>query len=380
MSDDKRDAHASSPPSPRSGSLSPMNAPSMTPPRSRSPSLSALQPVLSSAQPLLQHEDLAPMQSPRSRSSSLSAMQPSTSGPHIGQMEPVSPVLSPVQQRVSLSSPLLSTQQGRAQALPDASQHLSPMSSSPPRSATAISINEHADERRALLQPTTEQSVSSWLPTRVNAATFVAQATDAVGAGLSLSTALAPQSATVRNLVSGSAWAISGAIGTATGRATQAAWATGAGALNTLAGLSSVASTGFGTVDSPSWQADQASPIASYASNAAWAGAGLATIGDGVSTMRNASNWSATFAGTAQIASGVANVTAGAAGALSTYWHGQNSLDPRAGVASVVSGAAWVAGSAFGALGAGLSWYSRRGSSTSASSGSDATDYRALNV
>lgn len=379
MSDDKRDAHASSPPSPRSGSLSPMNAPSMPPPRSRSPSLSALQPVLSSPQPVLQHEDLASMQSPRPRSSSLSAMLPPTSGPHVAQMDPPSPVLSPVQQRVSLSSPPLSVQ-GRAQSVPDTSQRLSPMSSSPPRVATAISINEHADERRALLQPATDHSVSSWLPTPVNAATFAAQATDAVGAGLSLSTALAPQSATVRNLVSGSAWAISGAIGTATGRATQAAWSTGAGALNTLAGLSSVASTGFGTVDSPSWQADHASPIASYASNAAWAGAGLATIGDGVSTMRNASNWSATFAGTAQIASGLANVTAGAAGALSTYWHGQNSLDPRAGVASVVSGAAWVAGSAFGALGAGLSWYSRRGSSTSSSSGSDATAYRELNV
>ena len=232
---------------------------------------------------------------------------------------------------------------------------------------SASSINAAPDERSALLHAVPDSAPRGWSDTAVNVATVAAQTTDAIGAGLSLSASLATPgstSAVAQNLVSGSSWAVSGVIGAVTGRATSAAWATGAGVFNAFAGTASVTSTGFGTADAHSWQAEYVAPAASSFSNLAWAGAGAATIGDGVSTFRNARNWSATFAGTAQIVSGAANVVAGAAGLASTYLQAQNPADPRAAVASVVSGAAWVTGSAFGAIGAGLSWYSRRGSAS----------------
>ncbi|MFZ2755184.1 MAG: hypothetical protein WAZ48_17295 [Lysobacteraceae bacterium] len=355
----------------------------MTPPRSRSSSLSAMQPVVPSLRVVPQVDGREPMSPPRSRSSSLSSPVIPMQGPRSGQMEPFGTVPSPVERRAVVASPMpelqgsadrhASSADSHAFVLPDSQRRLSqmPLSQMPPHSPrrdTAININEAPHERSALLssmpQPQSQSEGQGWSPTAVNVATIAAQTTDAIGAGLSLSTAIVPHSATVRNLVSGSSWAVSGAISTATGRGTNAPLTTGTGVLNALAGASSVASTAFGTVDSPSWQADQASLYSSYASNALWAGAGLATIADGVNTMRGARNWSATFAGTAQIASGAANMVAGAAGALSTYWQGQNPVDPRAATAAMVSGAAWVTGSAFGAIGAGLSWYSRRGSAS----------------
>lgn len=430
MSDGGRGSHGSSPSSPRSGPLADLQAPLLASPRSRSSSLSAMQPVVPSLQPLALADDHLPMTPPRSRSTSLSAMQPvvpslrvvpqvdareplssprsrSSSlsspmipmqGPRSGQMESFGPVPSPVERRAVIASPVpelqgsadrhASSADSHALVLPDPQRRLlqMPLSQMPlsqmqphsPRRDTAISINEAPHERSALLspmpqpmsqpQPQSQSDGQGWSPTAVNVATIAAQTTDAIGAGLSLSTAIVPHSATVRNLVSGSSWAVSGAIGTATGRGTNAPLTTATGVLNTLAGASSVASTAFGTVESPSWQADQASPYSAYASNALWAGAGLATIADGVNTMRGAKNWSATFAGTAQVLSGAANVVAGTAGGLSTYWQGQNPVDPRAATAAMVSGAAWVTGSAFGAIGAGLSWYSRRGSASPSAS------------
>jgi hypothetical protein len=411
MSDGGRGSHGSSPSSPRSGPLADLQAPLLTPPRSRSSSLSAMQPVVPSQQPVALPGDHALMPPPRSRSSSLSAMQPMVpslqlvpqvddrepsssprsrssslsspvipmQGPRSGQMEPFGPVPSPVERRAVIASPVpelqgsadrhASSADSHALVLPVPQRRLSQMKPHSPRRDTAININEAPHERSALLSPMpqSQSDRQGWSPTAVNVATIAAQTTDAIGAGLSLSTAIAPQSATVRNLVSGSSWAVSGAISTATGRGTNAPLTTGTGVLNALAGATSVASTAFGTVESPSWQADQASPYSSYASNALWAGAGLATIADGVNTMRGAKNWSATFAGTAQVLSGAANMVAGTAGGLSTYWQGQNPVDPRAATAAMVSGAAWVAGSAFGAIGAGLSWYSRRGSDSASS-------------
>ena len=421
MSDGGRGSHGSSPSSPRSGPLADLQAPLLASPRSRSSSLSAMQPVVPSLQPLALADDHVPMTPPRSRSTSLSAMQPvvpslrvvpqvdareplssprsrSSSlsspmipmqGPRSGQMESFGPVPSPVERRAVIASPVpelqgsadrhASSADSHALVLPDPQRRLlqmplSQMQPHSPRRDTAISINEAPHERSALLspmsqpQPQPQSDAQGWSPTAVNVATIAAQTTDAIGAGLSLSTAIVPHSATVRNLVSGSSWAVSGAIGTATGRGTNAPLTTATGVLNALAGASSVASTAFGTVESPSWQADQASPYSAYASNALWAGAGLATIADGVNTMRGAKNWSATFAGTAQVLSGAANVVAGTAGGLSTYWQGQNPVDPRAATAAMVSGAAWVTGSAFGAIGAGLSWYSRRGSASPSAS------------
>lgn len=263
------------------------------------------------------------------------------------------------------------------------STQLSPVVQVQPRRATAPvfpvpSINASADEHSALLQAPAD-APRRWSNTAVNVASAAAQTADAIGAGLSLSAAFATPnsaSAVAQNLVSGSSWGVSGLIGATAGRATGAAWAVGAGVFNAVAGASSVTATGFGTADSSSWQSTYAAPAASYLSNLAWAGAGVSTVGDGISTIRNARNWSATFAGTAQIVSGAANVVAGAAGAASTYLHSQNSNDPRVAVASVVSGAAWVTGSAFGALGAGLSWYSRRGSENVG----DNAAHRELNV
>ena len=417
MSDGGRGSHGSSSSSPRSGPLADLQAPLLASSRSRSSSLSAMQPVVPNPQPVALADDHALMPPPRSRSSSLSAMQPvvpslqlvpqvdgrepmssprsrSSSlsspvipmqGPRSGQMEPFGPLPSPVERRAVIASPVpelqgsadrhASSADSHALVLPDPQRRLlqmplSQMSPHSPRRDTAININEAPHERSALLspmsqpQPQPQSDAQGWSPMAVNVATIAAQTTDAIGAGLSLSTAIVPQSATVRNLVSGSSWAVSGAISTATGRGTNAPLTTGTGVLNALAGASSVASTAFGTVESPSWQADQASPYSAYASNALWAGAGLATIADGVNTMRGAKNWSATFAGTAQVLSGAANVVAGTAGGLSTYWQGQNPVDPRAATAAMVSGAAWVTGSAFGAIGAGLSWYSRRGSAS----------------
>lgn len=269
---------------------------------------------------------------------------------------------------MDLPRPVLAPQNVAAQHSPQ----LSPMLPPPQRRApvlpqSASSINAAPDERSALLHAVPDSAPRGWSDTAVNVATVAAQTTDAIGAGLSLSASLATPgstSAVAQNLVSGSSWAVSGVIGAVTGRATSAAWATGAGVFNAFAGTASVTSTGFGTADAHSWQAEYVAPAASSFSNLAWAGAGAATIGDGVSTFRNARNWSATFAGTAQIVSGAANVVAGAAGLASTYLQAQNPADPRAAVASVVSGAAWVTGSAFGAIGAGLSWYSRRGSAS----------------
>lgn len=293
---------------------------------------------------------------------------------------PLRPPVVPVSSPTDVPRPAFAAPSGVVQP----SSQLSAIIPVSPRRDPALafpvpSINASADERSSLLQG--QADAPRWSNAQVNRASLAAQAADAIGAGLSLSAALAtPNSvpAVAQNLASGASWGVSGLIGAAAGRATNAAWAAGAGVFNAIAGASSVTATGLGTADSSSWTSTYAAPAASYISNAAWAAAGVSAVGDGISTIRRARNWSATFAGSAQIVSGAANVVAGAASAASTYLHSQDATDPRATAASVVSGAAWVTGSAFGALSAGLSWYSRSGSGNAAAS--DNAAHRDLNV
>ncbi len=179
------------------------------------------------------------------------------------------------------------------------------------------------------------------------AAQIAAHSTDVAAATLSLSDAFAAQTPYVRSMTSGALWAASGPASAAANRGSTTAASFAADTLNTLAGGASMAATGL--------QADHstASSASSYVSNALWMGAGLATMYSGKQKFSSSPGWMhwQTLSGGLQMASGLANTVAGAAGAASTYFAETSGMsDPRAVSASVVSGAAWVAGSAFGAL------------------------------
>jgi len=179
------------------------------------------------------------------------------------------------------------------------------------------------------------------------AAQIATHGTDAAAAALSLSDAFAAQTPYVRSMTSGALWAASGPASAAANRGSTTAASFAADTLNTLAGGASMAATGLQTDHST------ASSVMSYASNAMWAGAGLATMYSGKQKFSSSPGWMhwQTLSGGLQMASGFANTVAGVAGGVSTYLaetRGHN--DPGAFTASVVSGAAWVAGSALGAF------------------------------
>ncbi len=177
-------------------------------------------------------------------------------------------------------------------------------------------------------------------------AQIVTHASDAAAAGLSLSDAFAAQTPYVRSMTSGASWAASGLASGVANRREQTAANVVADAFNTLAGGASMAATGLQT------DHQTASSASSYVSNALWVGAGVATMYSGKQKFSAAPGWfhRDTLSGGLQMASGLANTVAGAAGAASTYFSETSGVaDPRAVTASVVSGAAWVAGSVLGA-------------------------------
>lgn len=181
MSDSKRDAHSASPPSPRSGSLSAMNAPSSTP--------------------------------PRSRSSSLSAMQPPVAIAHGGQPQAVdhasSPVLSPMRPQMQ------------------------------PRGAhVAINIPVQNDNH-AQAQPAV--ALSAW----TTGAKVLSHGADVAAAAVSLSDAFAAQVPYVRSMASGAAWAASAALSPVGNRGQNTAVSATSDTMNGLAGVASMVATGL---------------------------------------------------------------------------------------------------------------------------------------
>ncbi len=280
MNDSKRDAHSGSPPSPRSGSLSAMNAPLSTP--------------------------------PRSPSSSLSAMQPPAAIAHQGQPQAADHASSPV---------------------------LSPMRPQLPPPAAHIAINVPVQNgQQAQAQPAA--APSAW----TTGAKVLSHGADVAAAAVSLSDAFSAQVPYVRSMASGATWATSAALSPVGNRGQNTRVTAASDTMNGLAGVASMVATGL----HPD-HADAGARVA-YASNALWVGAGLATAYTGAKTFSSAKGWDwQALSGGLQVASGLANAAAGAAGMASTYLSGQNSSDPRAMAASVFSGAAWVAGSVLGA-------------------------------
>jgi hypothetical protein len=244
---------------------------------------------------------------------------------------------------------------------------LSPQSSSPPRSRSGSQLSpmpastsvqvQVDDPSRPLLQPTQVATPSlasralSAMPAVVKGgAAVLAPTTDMAAAGLSISDVVntTTNHPYTRGMLSGGLWAASGASSLVANKGQSTVPQVLTDVANIGAGLASMGATVADGQGSHSWTS-----YASYASNSAWVAAGLGAAYQGVQTMRDArsSGWKKVSGGL-QLASGLLNAGAGAAGIASTYFAEQNEHDPRAYSFGLASGVMWASASVFGAASA----------------------------
>jgi hypothetical protein len=242
---------------------------------------------------------------------------------------------------------------------------LSSMPNTPPRSRSGSQLSpmpastsvQVDDPSRPLLQPTQVATPSlasralSAMPAVVKGgAAVLAPTTDMAAAGLSISDVVntTTNHPYTRGMLSGGLWAASGASSLVANKGQSTVPQVLTDVANIGAGLASMGATVADGQGSHSWTS-----YASYASNSAWVAAGLGAAYQGVQTMRDArsSGWKKVSGGL-QLASGLLNAGAGAAGIASTYFAEQNEHDPRAYSFGLASGVMWASASVFGAASA----------------------------
>jgi hypothetical protein len=242
---------------------------------------------------------------------------------------------------------------------------LSSMPNTPPRSRSGSQLSpmpastsvQVDDPSRPLLQPTqvatpslTSRALSAMPAVVKGGAAVLAPTTDMAAAGLSISDVVntTTNHPYTRGMLSGGLWAASGASSLVANKGQSTVPQVLTDVANIGAGLASMGATVADGQGSHSWTS-----YASYASNSAWVAAGLGAAYQGVQTMRDArsSGWKKVSGGL-QLASGLLNAGAGAAGIASTYFAEQNEHDPRAYSFGLASGVMWASASVFGAASA----------------------------